>query len=301
MHIAFVVTSLLLPIAVGLGILYAEHAPTSRILVQILACVFVLVLGFAWRFARGFARGFVSRVPSLIPTLVLILIATASTLLYTGLDGVQRWWEWGPVRLHASACLAPAFLLLAARAPILHFLGWTLLLQIIHTMQPDAGQALAVFLPVFIAVFTSGDKHGYKQSWGVWGLLLAHILALGYTVSRRDTLEAAPFVEDLWRRLESYPVAVWGIVALSALLWMAAPVIRLLFYTYHPTHPSCPHPEENRGGMLLSLYFAGTLIASCWGCYPIPMFGAAPASIIGAGVGWMVLLKTYHSRFSTQH
>jgi len=82
-------------------------------------------------------------------------VNVGGTLLADGIEGVRRWYELGPVRLHPSALVCPALLVAAARRlrerpGSVHAL--LLSVQLVHALQPDAGQATAFGLGALAVV-----------------------------------------------------------------------------------------------------------------------------------------------------
>ena len=99
------------PALVGVTIMFGRGAPPARWGVHLGACVLGLALysmltRVSWR-----------RSPSLALALALGGVgAVVSTLGCPGIDGIQRWHEVGPLRVHASGLLMPALLVFAAGA-----------------------------------------------------------------------------------------------------------------------------------------------------------------------------------------
>src|SRR5262245_20807902 len=76
------------------------------------------------------------------------LLVLAAPLAGEGLEGVRRWIDVGPVRVHASSLASPALLAGAAallpRGRGLASVALLLAAQALHALHPDAGQATAL-------------------------------------------------------------------------------------------------------------------------------------------------------------
>lgn len=199
--------------------------------------------------------------------------AVASTLLDTGISGVTRWHELGPLRLHPSALLAPSLLVFAAvhastRPGRAHVV--MALLQVVHVLQPDAGQATA--LGAAAVVVTLGGPPGPERTGGA----LAYGLSIAAAWLRPDPLPPAPFVEDIvWRAFWLAP-AVGVLAVLSLLAFTAAPLA---------SGGKASLPAAVLAQRALAAYFAGSLLAAAVGEFPVPLLGLGPSPTVGAFLG----------------
>lgn len=144
---------------------------------------------------------------------MLTLAAIASTLLSPGIEGVQRWHELGPLRMHPSALLAPLVLMLGAGGLIRQRI-WVhaslLGLQAVHFLQPDAGQATALGCGAIAFILSDGRERRAAL------LVLAYSISAAATWARVDPLPPAAFVEDIVAR--SFALApACGVIAVASL------------------------------------------------------------------------------------
>jgi hypothetical protein len=262
------------PVAVGTLIMAVGRAPFARWGGHLgagalgLALYAVLVTtGRRWRLSR----------PAATWAAVAAWCFVASTLLSSGIDGMRRWHELGPVRIHPSQLVTPALLVLAAgqlgRFPVrAHVL--LLAMQVVHVLQPDAGQATALGVgAASVILATSGPR---------WRYLLAflYLATAAVTWLRFDPLPPAPFVEDIVRRAFALTpvIGVAGVLSLGLLI--VAPLL----------------DDRVNGGsrpaaIALVGYFFGALVAFRCGEFPVPLLGFAPSVTLGAFIGFAALRR----------
>ncbi len=209
--------------------------------------------------------------PALAVLAVLAAVATlvAGTLLTPGIDGVRRWYELGPVRLHPSALLAPGLLVAAAR----HLRGRPgavhavlLAVQLVHVLQPDAGQATAFGLGALVLAAATP----LPVRWRLPALGHAALAAAAWL--RPDPLPPAPFVEDIVARAWDLGAAA-GVAALLSLGLLAiAPFL--------PPRPPGRAPAVAAGA--LAVYLAASVAVVAFGEFPVPLLGFGPSPLLGA-------------------
>jgi hypothetical protein len=246
-------------------------APISRWGVHVCAGLLGLaaygaITAVRWRSARVVA-----------PWLALVgLLAIGSTLLAPGIDGMQRWHELGPLRIHPSALLLPALLVFAAGWLARHWLATHALLltvQLVHFAQPDAGQATALgFGAVTLALVDSRPR---------WRLLLVavYLLSIVGTWLRFDPLPPAPFVEDIVPQAFALAPVVGVVGLVSLALFVFSPVLGA---------------GSGRGlpaSLALVGYFAGSIVATGLGEYPVPLLGFGTSPTVGAFLGLAALRR----------
>lgn len=210
-------------------------------------------------------------------TAVAAWCLVASTLLSSGIDGMRRWHELGPIRVHPSQMLTPMLLVFAARQlerftiPALVLLVG---LQAVHFLQPDAGQATALGVGAAAAILSTPGPR--------WRYLLAsfYVATAVVTWLRFDPLPPAPFVEDIVQKAFALtPVlGVAGVLALGLLV--VAPLLDdRLDRTSRPA------------AVALVGYFFGCLVAVRFGEFPVPLLGFAPSATLGAFLGFAALRR----------
>ncbi len=200
---------------------------------------------------------------------VLPLLFVAGTRAVSGIDGVHRWYGLGPVRLHASALVAPWIVVAATRRAETDPRGSQaalVALNVVHLAQPDAGQATAVTAAAMLLA---------ARTWGGlarMGLMLSHLALLAAVWTRRDPLGPVAFVEDaVARAFAFHPVA--GVLALASLGGAVfAPRV------------AAASVGDRHGGDPLAAYVLGALAATVVGAFPVPCLGFGMSPIVGMAV-----------------
>lgn len=200
-------------------------------------------------------------------------LAVASTLLAPGIEGMQRWHELGPLRLHPSALLTPALLIFAASSATHRAAAHALLLvlQAVHLAQPDAGQATALGCGALALLLVDTRQ---RSKLPLATLYVASII-VGWL--RPDPLPPAAFVEDILKQA----FALGVLVGFAALLSLALLLIS----------PFAGEPARRRSPATSALfaYFLGALFAPVFGEYPVPLLGFGTSPVIGAFLGLAAL------------
>lgn len=209
--------------------------------------------------ALAWAAGRSPSLPRWVSSLALVVVA--ATLLTPGVEGVHRWLPLGPVRLNASAALAPWLLAAALTSPGLRTLLALLLAQLVHLAQPDAAQATALAVGA-LPVVLSG-----RTALGAGAATLLTALAAGAWL-RDDPLQPVPYVEGIldlaW---QSGPA--WLAAALLALAVACLPLAR---------RPAAVG------------YLAAATLCTFGGAFPVPLLGAGAAPVLG-WYGLLVLAR----------
>jgi cell division protein FtsW (lipid II flippase) len=259
---------LCLPILVGVTVMVFGGAPLARWGTHLAAAVLGLAVYAAVTSVRR-------RVPGMgVGVALLAFAAVASTLLSTGIDGVQRWHEVGPLRVHPSALFAPLVLMVGAgrvlrRRVAVHasLLG----LQAVHFLQPDAGQATALACGAIAFVLADGQQRQRAL------LVLTYLISAAATWARFDPLPPAAFVEDIVARSFSLAPALGVVALVSLLLLVASPLLA------EQTRRSRP------AAIALSAYLAAAILVVCVGEYPVPLLGFGTSPTLGAFLALAVL------------
>ncbi|MFS8070400.1 MAG: FtsW/RodA/SpoVE family cell cycle protein [Byssovorax sp.] len=180
-----------------------------------------------------------------------------STLASEGMSGARRWILLGPIRMHASSLTSPMILVGAALLLTRGRVAWAsaLLLagQLVHALQPDAGQAtaLAVGGTVLLAA-------GARLTPARALVALALVGAAALTWSRLDALPAVPIVE--------------GIVALAGAWGRSGQALAVALLAAIPL------------GLALVAYLTTTLLVPLFGNYPVPVMGFGASPILGVAL-----------------
>ena len=198
--------------------------------------------------------------------------ALAVTLAAPGLQGVHRWLELPGLRLNASQLVMPALLVFAATnlrgAPTLAQVQ-LLVVQGIHLLQPDAGQATAVAVAALVLLRSGPRTRASRASAAV---LLAAAVA---TWMRADPLQPVPFVEDITSRALALHWTL-GCLGLAAIAGAAlAPIVSV---------PQGATSDATLAGRVVTTYFATAAVVVAFGAFPVPLLGFGASSIVGASL-----------------
>lgn len=201
---------------------------------------------------------------------VLVFLGIAATLLAPGLDGVHRWLVLGPIRLNMSAALVPWLALgFVASNPGVRSLTLVLVgaTQLVHLSQPDAAQATALAVGA-LPVLTGGAVVNRRIGVPVAAVLLAIAAA---TWSRPDPLPPLDHVERILA-LTASRGAPWLLGAALAGGVLLAPFALAMRRR---------HFVESQVGAGLALYLCTSVVATFFGSFPVPVFGAGAGPLLG--------------------
>ena len=203
----------------------------------------------------------------------MALLLLAAPLAGQGLEGVRRWIDLGPVRVHASSLASPVLLAGAAALLPRGRGSWSVALllaaQALHVLHPDAGQAtaLAAGAAALLATATS------SSAWRVAGsIALAASIAPPW--AQRDPLPALPAVEGIVR-LAAERVPGAGLIAVSLLVLIPAGLALAARSTRNAD--SFSHATS----VALTAYAAAALTAPVLGNFPVPVMGFGVSPILG--------------------
>src|SRR5688500_3935836 len=265
----------------------AGGASSARWGVHLGACVlgpalYLILTTASWRLSRTLA----------LAAAYVGAAAVASTLVSSGIDGVQRWHDVGPLRVHVSGLLMPPLLVFAAGeltrrplAPHLLLLG----AQAVHLLQPDAGQATALACGT-LALVAAAPQQPNKAL-----LLCVYAISGALAWFRRDDLPPVAFVEDILalsfvlapvvRVLALVSLALFvlvvdilgGAFTLASVVAVLALVTSVLF-VLAPLLGARSMQFALTAAAALAGYFAVSLVAPRFGEFPVPLleFGTSP-------------------------
>jgi cell division protein FtsW (lipid II flippase) len=262
------------PVLIGTVVMLAGGAPIARWGTHLAALpVGLVVYALAARAPLVAARG----------RLVLALGAVLSvglTLAAPGLDGVQRWLVLGPLRVQPSALVVPALLVLAAGFPhaTLVLPAALLAVQIVHVLQPDAGQATAV--AAASVVLLAGPVGGGSRACLVASIAVAVVAWL-----RPDPLQPAPFVEDVVAL--AFDLTPW--LGCAALVAVVAGVLAPWAERRRADLRVAAPATARSAAAALEAYLVTTFLVSLTGRFPVPLLGAAVSPVVGWFLGLGVL------------
>jgi cell division protein FtsW (lipid II flippase) len=273
---AAAVAGLTIPVVIGAVVMGRAGAGTARVGVHLGGALAGWALCW-WSSTRARETG-----PRVARLWGLLLVATvAATWLDPGIQGIHRWIAVGGVRLHPSALLAPAFLATA-------FAGragddrWTVglfgVIQALHLLQPDAGQASACAAGA-LAGLLAGERTRPRTALAAFAVVAAAVAWL-----RPDPLLPAPFVEDMVGRAFHWRTSV-GLASLACLAIGAVAPLVLIRETAS---------EGRSAPWALAGYLAGAMLATAAGELPVPLMGFGVSPLLGTFLGLALLLASGH-------
>ncbi|MBY0471567.1 hypothetical protein K2X30_10410 [bacterium] len=197
------------------------------------------------------------------PMATLAILFLASTLASPGLGDVHRWVSWGNYYVNASMIIAPIILYGVYISFVRRdrFLPLVLIAfaSAIHVLQPDAGQSTAFGCACIVLLLLARGTPVAVRLVGVILVAIGTLLAR----SQPDTLPAVEHSERILHLVvKQGGVAVIGMI--GGMICLFAPLLRssVLAVTF-------------------STYLAAQFAVTEFGNYPVPVFGAGAASIIG--------------------
>lgn len=204
------------------------------------------------------------------------LAGLGATFLNTGLEGVHRWIQLGPVRMNVAEILLPAAVVaVSARVrPAWFSVAAAALSLALLVAQPDASQATA--FGAALAVLAIGSPGRLPLRAGVIAIILA---AAVVSWLRRDPLAPVADVEGIMglagRLSPLLAVAAWGALLSSALAPLAA--LR----------------AAKLPAIAFATYAALTALTPLGGAFPVPLVGMGMSPILGLwlGVGLLVAVN----------
>lgn len=208
---------------------------------------------------------------------VLTLAAMVATLLASGMQGVHRWIELGPVRLHAAAIVLP--LLVVTLEGLWRTRGWWISaclaggVTVILFLQPDAAQATAIAVASAVLLLPGAGPGALRRVW-----ILSLLVLAGMTWLRRDPLGRVPYVEDIVD-MAARLGAGWAVAAVVSLLLLPAPFVL------------AGRGASRRVGLALGTYVTITLLAPLVGNFPVPVLGYGVSPILGYMMGMGIFLR----------
>lgn len=195
--------------------------------------------------------------------LAVALGLLAGTLFFPGIEGVNRWMVFGPIRINVSQLLAPLFLWICGVMWDRRTTFPAISILLIHYFQPDAGQATALALGLSVLFFSLSGVAFYWRALSALGALA--IASLSWR--QPDPLEAIPHVEGILHLTASEQVAMIPISILAGLLLFLPPI---------QTFRSRP-----RLSFAMIIYWVAAFTVTELGNFPVPVFGAGAASVLG--------------------
>ncbi|MGC4120612.1 MAG: hypothetical protein QM765_39750 [Myxococcales bacterium] len=196
-----------------------------------------------------------------LATAVVAVLAIATTLVFEGNEGVHRWLQLGPIRLNASAAFAPLVLAaLAQRADWRSAIVAAAALAI-QLVQPDAGQQTALAVGLAVLLIRSGARPAAKVAFGA--ILVS---ATAWAWIRPDPLAPVAHVERIHSMaIDSGLVGTLGMAL--ALVVLVAPLLLAA--------------RRNALAGALGAYLVTTLLVPLFGAFPVPVLGAGAGPVLG--------------------
>lgn len=250
-------------VAVGCAVMRVQGVGASAIL-QNVAALLVGGVG-AWLYAAA-PRG--GRAWSRHAGMLLCAGLLLCTFLDAGLQGVHRWIRLGPLALNAAFLAVPAALIGLDRrmreGRTYEACAWGVAVGALLLLQPDASMASALALAA-VPVLLQGQKNRAAR----WVALCALFALTVASWLRPDPLEPVAHVEGMlslaWTCGPGY-----GLLSLLSLAILFIPFA--LGARRQPVRALCA------GNALL---FAGLLLSTRFGAFPVPVLGGGASPILG--------------------
>jgi hypothetical protein len=226
-------------------------------------------------------------------------VAAAVALLLIGLtfampdqDGVHRWMEVGPVRLHASLLVAPQAVatvyVLGRRGYWRAAASLVAAVQVLHVLQPDAAQATGVAAAVAVLAWALRHEDDARpRPAAAVGLVGA---AFAWMVP--DPLRGVADVEGVFGlAFDQHPAL--GAAAVAAAATLTTPFMldrRRSGARGHAPTPGPPTPIA----LAIGGYVAGVLLATQVGEFPVLVLGHGASTVLGyysAAVALLVVTR----------
>jgi len=199
--------------------------------------------------------------------LAVALCILASTLLFPDIEGVRRWLLFGPIRLNASQFLAPLLIWICSLMLDRRTIFPAISILLLHYFQPDAGQATALALSLCVLSFSISGVAFYWRALSALGALAV----ASFTWRQPDPLEAIPHVEGILHLATSEGPAMILMSVCAGLLLFLPPI-----QTFR---------AQTRVSLAMITYWATAFLVTELGNFPVPIFGAGAASVLG----WYVM------------
>ena len=184
--------------------------------------------------------------------IVLVCLLFLPLLLGPEINGQKRWIGAGPVMLTTALLCLPALSVLLARFRRSWLVGPLVLIFLAGVVQTD-GSILIALAFVIVAL---GGRNLVALVGG------ALILALGFLVAVRDSMESVTFVEGIFQQSAA-----------------TAPCVFIMLV------PEAPDTEKRS----LVACMAGLIAASLIAPFPTPLIGYGAASILGLSLALVIL------------
>lgn len=209
------------------------------------------------------------------------MLGLCASLFDSGLEGVHRWLQVGPVRVNAAMLLSPSLVVATAVLAGRGWWGWlpAMLALVILAMQPDAAQATALALAVCALVAVrKTDRLAVRGAVAMGAIIIA-----GWSWTRPDHLTPVPEVEEIIQLAasQSLVLAAAGVILLAALA--ATPILA--------TRGRQPDVLAAAGAALSAL-LTGWVTAPVLGAFPTPLIGVGLSPVLGVwfGIGLLAAL-----------
>ncbi len=199
---------------------------------------------------------------------IAALLAIGATLLFPGIDSVQRWLRIGPFALNAAMAFIPVVLLGIVFAESYRVLFLVGLPAFILVLQPDAGQATA-FASAATVILISESRLSNRLRW--FSLLFV-LISWAMSWSRPDPLAPVAHVEGILQ-------LAWAQGIFSKTL-----VVLAIGAVFYPFLRKLIDTREPRRLVLVKCYLTYLIVTFAVtgiGNFPVPLIGAGAAPVIG--------------------
>ena len=199
---------------------------------------------------------------------ILCVAALCGTFAGPGVQGVHRWMALGPVSLNAAFLCVPVLLWAVERdvreGRSVRACALCAAVGALLCLQPDASMASAFALGVIPALGRGGAGRALRV-----GACAALLLFAAAAWIRPDGLEPVAHVEGILALSRDSGPVLWALSLLS-LLWL-----------FWPFALGAQRPKARALCAGFALAYAGLLLSSAVGVFPVPVIGYGVSPVIG--------------------
>lgn len=246
-------------VLLGLGHMRAGGAPTTMMLMNLIA----LALGLLLLSTTSMLRSFLPAPDPRSLSLLLSLLLLATALAGVTVDGATRWIRLSGLSIQPSLILLPLILLWFVRRASPASLLAVLLSAVALALQPDRAMAGALAAGLLALALARSDRVTLFA-------LTAAVAGFVATLARPDIQPAMPFVDQiLWTAFELHPLA--GIAVTGGAVLLVVPGLMLM---------AGGTGDRPVGAVFAATWFA-IILAAALGNYPTPLVGYGGSAILG--------------------
>lgn len=197
--------------------------------------------------------------------LIIMIALLIAPFWFSGLDGIHRWIQLGPLNFYVASIVLPLLLIcfweLLKNKQCKNVTGLNFITLVILLLQPDAGQVTAFACATSILLWNKLNNMLLKLTNLVFTITIV-ILSWIFL----DDLAAVPYVEHILFLVKDMG-GIWFIFGLMSLILLLIP----FFFIGKRTTIS----------LSLGVYFLVMMLVTFFGHFPMPIMGYGISPIIG--------------------